>query len=333
MFSSYDELFCGSIFKSPQDYEITIYNRLRKSFFTKPYKAVSELPYNSLNAYAKDLGVDTIVNFVILENTTILKHTKNIWVSIDKCVVSDLKRFVFVLFESGDYMILRKEDFKEITDVKFHTSKLFKFGTNPEDLLLLKNSKGFDKEFYGIHVTPTRFNHKIFFEIIFREALQSRIDNPYNFNVLKRFMFKRMNLLYEYLNDVAIWHSSTDSELLYRIINNILKDNERYLKDEYLMEYVFSKQPTIFNWTTTDNKSEYSNMFAIECPIIGDKEKAIANIKNHSKDIARYCRHLLQTSAITTNIYNFLKFDRSVYTNDGRLMMYYCFKNDEIIEE
>ena len=319
---------------TPQDYDRTIYHRLHQDFFQIPYKVISELSIRDLYNYANNIGIDTLVNLILLEEKgDELRKVKNIWVTKYRCIMASMKRFVFLLFETGEYMILRKDDFKEIEHVRYNDSKLLKFGTFTEDLVLIKYCDNFDKEFENVHVSSYKFNHKMFFEIILNQYLASYVDNSCDFEFMKKIMLKRIRYMLDYCHDVPILHSKIDVNIFKFICKDTYEKHKEDLKYDYLLEYVFSKKPEVFKWKTVDNRSKYPNMFAIECPIVGDKERALKSIKKHGKDISKYCRRLLAISDATADIYKFLVFDRSVYTADGRLMMYYCYKGDDKMAE
>ena len=182
------------------------------------------------------------------------------------------------------------------------------------------------REINGVHITSYNFTFRLLFEIIFKQNLASYINKPYSFDIINRGMLSKLKMILKNFNNTPIVHSENDAILLYNILDNIYKNLS--WEDVYLLEYVFSKEPKVFSWKTTDNNSKYPNMFVVECPIIGEKDKAIKNIKEQGKNIAKYCRKLLKDSEITSDIYKFLVFDRSIYTRDGRLMMYYCYKGD-----
>ena len=101
-------------FTDSYDYYFTIRNRIVKNFSAFSFEGLYDIRFDVLNSYAMSLGLDTI-QLSMRRWDSYLESVKTIWAATSKCVVAKERRFIFLLFENGEYLILNKKDFKEIS--------------------------------------------------------------------------------------------------------------------------------------------------------------------------------------------------------------------------
>lgn len=309
-----------------------IHCRLKEDFITIKYRKIKGLSTEWLNDYSGYIGVDTLLDFARMEETTnILDNARIIWMPKYLHFMCRYEKFIVLLFGNGDFLMLHTDIFKEITDFQYSTSKLFIFGDDQQDLILLRDKENFNGPIpiYGNRIYKYQFSSSMFFNQLFKFNLASYIDNPYSYKIIYKIMSKNFETLFDKFGIMYIIHSEVDGEFIFNAVGKTYQKLLPDIKKEFLLSTVFSKRPSVHGWKSTDNTSKYDNMYVVECPIVGDRESALQKIHDNRKDIIKYCKNLLMTSKITSDIYKFLVLDRSVYSADGILLLYYCYKGDD----